>query len=95
MIMTQVTPLEKELLDKVLSTPAAGYSGYEVNYAYLHEIPMDTKKVTGLMMSLNNKGIVVIEEVDDDLDGYIIAINDDYVSFDDETYKYSLINITL
>lgn len=90
----QVTKLELELLEKILLTDCAGYTGAYTEYAYALDIDMDIKKVTGLMMSLKNKDIIYLEDINDgQLESALIVIKDYFLNEVEE--EYSLINITL
>ena len=93
---TQVTKLELELLQKVLNTDCAGFSGATTADAYALDVDMDIKKVTGLMMSLSNKGVIEVEDMSEsDMDSCIIFITDNYTNLNKDTQEYSLNNITL
>ena len=90
----QVTKLELELLEKILLTDCAGYTGAYTEYAYALDIDMDIKKVTGLMMSLKNKDIIYLEDMNDgQLESALIVIKDYFLNEVEE--EYSLTNITL
>jgi len=90
----QVTKLEHELLEKILLTDCAGYIGAYTEYAYALDIDMDIKKVTGLMMSLKNKDIIYLEDINDgQLESALIVIKDYFLNEVEE--EYSLRNIKL
>lgn len=93
---TKVTKLENELLQKVLLTDCAGFESNTTPDAYVLDIDMDIKKVTGLMMSLSKKGIIDVEDMSvSNMDSCIIWITENYLLLDKETQRYTLKNIVL
>ena len=96
MTTTKITKLEKELLEKILITDCAGYIGAYTEYAYALDIDMDIKQVTGLMMSLTAKGILIVEDMDSaGMDSTLLIINQPFLNWDNQEEEFTLNNITL
>lgn len=93
---TKITALEKELLEKILITDCSGYVGAYTEYAYASDIDMNMKQVTGLMMSLTAKGIIIVEDMEcAGMESSMLVINEDFLKWDDQEEEFSLNNVTL